>query len=841
MAVITVNQQVFEILKKAYKEKFGESPKLLITEINRVYQDIHDKTDKSTSADVISDKTVRNFFKSLEPGKMQEKNLNFLCRVLLGYESYQEALRQQKISEPTEITHADANGEWRKYYHEYLNIKCGTMKVLNMNKPVHLDNIYANVNVLENIKEKEQKKQNNIEELLSSLSDIDISLNKIKDKRFSKNITAIEAVRSYKKLLIWGRPGSGKTTFLKHLALHYSQVLGEQITPIFISLRAFVHEFNLIDAIKREFISYVPEPNQLVYNLLEQGQCLILLDGLDEVVETERERLYENINNCIERFPENHIVMTCRSGDSDYKFAYFTEVEMADFDDKQVLTFVKKWFASCNESKELEERFITELKHNDSIKDLSTNPLLLTMLCLVFEDNNEFPKTQYSLTEDSINILLRKWDASRRIERNKIHNFELTYHRKVNLLSKIAYDGFNQERQKFFWRQHELEELINDYIENILEINPETSGLDSLSVLKLIEANHGLLVKQSKDIYSFFHLTFQEYFVANYIVESRDSKTLENVVQQYLTQPQWREIFLIIAGRLSHADQFFKVIFNEINKLVASKELQELLNWLDEVTSFHEVKSSAWRAFYLFVNYEFPLFGNLCKQTNNSFIEQLAVALKELNSQRGQIKERSQLSSFAFYLVETFCRINAKANEDMLEIQNINPLLREHILISEDKFVTSQLQSRVNIDQEKGIITINKQEDKITLDKDHLSNDYINTIAKDSKWFEDLSDELKFLKDSFPADNAPVSDWKQWAERLQGVVQLYLHIAYDDVKFSPEQIKILEDYIYANILLIECIKVGSYSSKDLRNQIIDHLLLPKGRIPQHLKLESHIS
>lgn len=841
MAAITVHQQVFEILKKAYKEKFGESPKLLITEINRVYQD---KTDNPTSVDVISDKTIRNFFKNAEPSKMQEKNLNFLCRVLLGYESYQQALRQETISEPIELTNSDTNGEWRKHYYEYLKIKCGTMKVLNMNKPLQLDNIYANVNVLENIRKKEQKKQKNIEEVLSNLSKENVYFQKLKDRIITDNITAIDAVKTYKKLLIWGRPGAGKTTFLKYLALHSAQEVGEQLTPVFISLKAFADEegkLNLTEAIKRELISYISESDQLVYDLLEQGRCLILLDGLDEIVETESERVYKNINSCIEEFPNNHFVMTCRSGYSDYKFAYFTEVEIADFDDKQILIFVNKWFASCQESKKLEDRFLTELKKNESIKDLSTNPLLLTMLCLVFEDNNEFPKTQYSLTEESVNIFLRKWDANRRIERNKIHNFDFTYHRKVHLLSKIAYDGFNQDPQKFFWRQSELEGLINNYIENILEIDPDTLALDSLAVLKTLEANHGLLVKQAKDIYSFAHLTFQEYFVANYIVESRESKTLENFIKERLTEPQWREIFLIVAGRLSHADNFFKIIFSQINKLVESRELQEMLTWLYDVTSIHDVKSSSWRAFYLFINHELPLFGNLSTERNYSFnlTEHLAVLLRELNLQRGQKKERSQLSNFALNLVDTFSKVDARANGKKFEPQNINPLLREHLLISGDAFIIPELQSVLNID--KDVITINKQGEKITLDKEHLSEEYMNTIAKNFKSFEDLVDGLIFLRESFPADNAPTSDWKQWINQLQGWMILYLHIAYDDVKFSPEQIKILEDYIYANILLIECIKAGSYSSKDLRNQIIDHLLLPDGRIPKHLTVELHIA
>ncbi len=160
MTTIIVDQKILEQLKQAYAEKFGSSPKLLITELNHIYQD-----KKDSLKDVISDKTIRNFFNNTEPGKMQEKNLNFLCGVLLGYESYQAALRQQAALEKLEQPHLDVNAQWVERYQEYINTKCGTMKVLTMTQPVQLDSIYANVNVLENVKSKKQK---TIEELLTS-------------------------------------------------------------------------------------------------------------------------------------------------------------------------------------------------------------------------------------------------------------------------------------------------------------------------------------------------------------------------------------------------------------------------------------------------------------------------------------------------------------------------------------------------------------------------------------------------------------------------------------------------------------------------------------------------
>lgn len=845
MAAITVHQKVFEKLKQAYIEKLGSSPKLLITELNRVYQDKDNLT-----KDVISDKTLRNFFNKPEPTKMQEKNLNFLCRVLLGYESYQEALRQQAALEQGQAnTHV--HEDWLARYQEYLRIKCGTMKVLTMTQPVELDSIYANVNVLEAIK---SKKQTTIEELLGNISSNSvnsISFSRINYTVSDRNIAALDAVKHYPKLLIWGKPGAGKTTFLKHLALHTTQELGQQIIPIFISLKAFADEedqHSLIDAIKRELLTYASVSASLVQELLEEGRCLILLDGVDEVRDAESNRIYRSINTLVEQFSKNRFVITCRSGASDYTFEYFTEVEMADFNEHQIVMFVKKWFAS-NQDPKLGEEFLAEIEKNSSIKELTTNPLLLTMLCLVFEDYYKLPKNQYSLIDDAINVLLRKWDASRRIERNWTNQFNLPHQRRVNLLSQIAYEAFNQEPQKYFWQTSELEEVIRDYIENLPEISPKTLRIDSLAVLKTIEANHGLLVKQAQELYSFSHLTFQEYFVANYIVESRNPEILKQIIKQHLTNHQWREVFLMIAGRLANADEFLKLIFSQINKLVNSKIFQDMLAWLDDVTALHAVKSSSWRAFYLFVDQEFELYTNRLTKVDSNLALKLAVILKEFNDEREKIIKRSQVSNFALNLVDISAKVSAKAYEQEFEPHNINPLLRKELPVSVN---APQLRGGLTIDKEKGIISIHKQERQITLDKEHFpfqnssnsdepediteGEEDIIARARQLK-YDDLADELIYLQDCFPSDDALTWEWQEWSKKLKGLMRLYLHIGFDDVKFSQKQIKTLKDYFYANILLIECIRGDCYSSKELRNQIVDHLLLPNKCIPKTLTLE----
>lgn len=96
-----------------------------------------------------------------------------------------------------------------------------------------------------------------------------------------------------------------------------------------------------------------------------------------------------------------------------------------------------------------------------------------------------------------------------------------------------------------------------------------------------------------------------------------------------------------------------------------------------------------------------------------------------------------------------------------------------------------------------------------------------------------LADALKFLESRQPTNNNSGSEWQQWADELQNAMIQHLDVGYN-VQFSPEDTKALDNYLYLSNLLLDCIQEASYTSKDLREELIDNLLLPKERIPPNL-------
>ena len=200
-----------------------------------------------------------------------------------------------------------------------------------------------------------------------------------------------------------------------------------------------------------------------------------------------------------------------------------------------------------------------------------------------------------------MDALLKKWDAKRGIKRDEVYN-KLWVQRKEDLLSKIACSTFAPG--EYFFKQDRVERYIGEYIRNLSGASTDEKilQLDSEVVLKSIEAQHGLLVARAKHIYSFSHLTFQEYFTAREIVIVRQSaeESLQNLVS-HIFEIRWREVFFLAVGMSSDANRLVMLMKKKIDCLLAEDEkLQNYLRWVQSKSKaiIFPYKKSSIRAWY---------------------------------------------------------------------------------------------------------------------------------------------------------------------------------------------------------------------------------------------------
>lgn len=389
--------------------------------------------------------------------------------------------------------------------------------------------------------------------------------NELLPRNEADRLSALEVAHSGDSLFILGRPGAGKTTFLKYLAILACK--GEvSKTPIFISLKEWSDSnLGIEKFIATQFdLCGFPKSEAFVIALLAKGKALVLLDGLDEVNEEggKRNQTIKEVVQLSLKYRKCQFCLTCRTAATDYSFERFKYLEVADFTETQQLRFIRQWYG--NKSGQL-ERFLSGWNEtsNSGIRDLGKTPLLITLLCLAFDETLQFPTRQVDLYREAIDALLRKWDSSRLIGRDGFYK-NLSFSRREHLLEYIA-AHFYFNSQTVFPRKN-VENYIFSFL-NGLPDKEKSEKADAATVLKQIEAQHGLLIERAKNIFSFSHLTIQEYFTASYIVQSYDNQLLKNIIEIALKDQKWREVVLYTVALLPSADPILKIMESQLQKM----------------------------------------------------------------------------------------------------------------------------------------------------------------------------------------------------------------------------------------------------------------------------------
>jgi predicted NACHT family NTPase len=823
----TVNAEIFKQLKLSYTEHFHKSPSKLREKLDQVFPDDFKRANDG-SGSLLSDKLVREFFKVNTPPTASTKTLNYLCKVMLDYASYGDAIRSLETKDeevppkpvlaeafdmPDKIDLTDA---WLEPYRVNVKGRWQEIKVLDMEEALLLEDIYVGTYFLKSIKGRRKLEYEDL--VVESFDKADVSGRSKLDDDLEESVDGLEKLKEKSKLIILGSGGAGKTAFLKHLVLRY---LDPQIAlddfdvsliSVYIPLKIWAKEIvesNIVEVIAQIFRQDIPDLSiEVIEKILKAGQFLILFDALDESGQ-QVEAVGKAIREFTKKYINNRMVLTSRLQTTERQFDDFTEVEIADFTEAQVEDFANKWF-TVRSKVELGKKFLMQLKDTPTIYKLSSRPLSLTYLCLVFRENLGFPKNKSDIYENVVDIFIRRWDVSRDIDDRTPVADKLSAKRKRLLFGQIAYQGMIKEPPQFIWKERDLKSQIREFIEKLPTVKEDEIDVDTDLVLKVVIRDHGLLVPMSKSLYGFPYRTFQEYFAAKDIEQySNNYSFLKEIIRRYLTCQEWKNVFLMVAELTRDADEMFKLIFDYVNNLVAENEtLQKMLTWLHKITRNFGVDSSSWRALMIAIDLDTDLYISHEVQIEKLSAQQTPVVMKSFNAERKKIISNNSKLISSLYLIVAHTFAIDKANGEAPTLKNSSEYMKTLLVVDEDTTTEQQIALAINEAKEIGDIDPN------------------------------FLDNLISLQKKLPSEADTKEIWLSWSERLRKLLLTHLDIGHR-VKFSKEDEKVLENYLFANNLLVKCLAGDGLCNRNLRDRIFDHILLPTDSIPDDLKLNSY--
>ncbi|NCR14195.1 MAG: PBS lyase [Microcystis aeruginosa G11-06] len=410
-----------------------------------------------------------------------------------------------------------------------------------------------------------------------------------------------EAKDKHNKMMILADPGMGKSTLLRMEALKIAREelgkLGVNTPQPFLKNREKVKVKDVIIPLYfrlSELANKLAEKNDDIINIisqlidksfqiesivkekLKQGKCVLFLDALDEVSSVQLHKL--NTNTKLKHFLDDSpckIYLTSRIVGYSGKFlGEVKEVEIVPFTDKKIAEYIKTWFVNAEDYLDNDlvsaEGLIEELKNKPQIQGLAQNPLLLSLICSLYQTQDLIlPAKRNEVYRQAVDYMLRDWVENRKL----VSVSDGKQIAKIILLEIVAYQLSCREEEIFIFQKKDFYNVLERYLHHE-EVSTIFRSSNSDELMRELCEEDGIIQKfhETGDQYLFLHRTFQEYFTACYL-HQRIKKNQEDgiaLVKAHFWDHDWHETIILLAGMMSDASLLLEAILQEKDDIFAT-------------------------------------------------------------------------------------------------------------------------------------------------------------------------------------------------------------------------------------------------------------------------------
>jgi len=444
-------------------------------------------------------------------------------------------------------------------------------------------------------------------------------------------LSALEALIANRRMALLGDPGSGKSTFLTHLglclALHglepdagwRDRLSGwppeeGALLPISVTLRDFARWAKpdapptpsllwgfVTTRLAEQNLDFAANP---LHGALEAGRAILLLDGLDEIPsQASRSHIRDTLAAFLKRYPGCRAVVTCRTlsyQDPAWQLIGLPSLELAPFDQAKIHNFIDAWYAGLLQLGEVtpqeartQTQALRQAVHRPDLWRLAPNPLLLTVMALVHAHKGRLPDARATLYEESVDMLLWRWDTKKQSETPPLRRLLTQADRgDVDLkrtLGRLAFEAHATGRAHAEAPDNDASpmdppdaEALADIgelaLQKALALLHPTRSLDWANELILtMKLRAGLLLERAPSLFTFPHRTFQEYLAGSHLAAQGDfaRQSWELAAQTEL----WRQVILLAVGKLVYLGGDTAKPLALVSELCPRRHPAQALDW----------------------------------------------------------------------------------------------------------------------------------------------------------------------------------------------------------------------------------------------------------------------
>jgi broad specificity phosphatase PhoE len=355
---------------------------------------------------------------------------------------------------------------------------------------------------------------------------------------YNDTYTVFEAHRlvQFPRSVILGEPGSGKTTALRKICLDLLNQTSPIATPVYVSLASFGSDYtqqkpsSFWDYVNVEVsIHGCPDVETLAF--ASGAEVLLLLDGWDEMND-------ENAVREAKRFLAQtsvHFIITCRP-EAQRTLPSVDRFEMQPLTRDRMHDFIHLRIKDS----QMVDNMMMWLDHHPSMMKLAENPLNLSIMTIVFlEEHGTVGRlTRSRLYERAFDAIIRQHHREHSYDERRIYEIE-------QILQCIAYQTMAIGEGRFF-TMRELDRAATEVL----------GGIPAPELIDMLIGKLGIVRDRRSGRMEFFHLWYQEFLTAKYIVESGGDLVRE------LSNRKLASAFPYVIGLFASSDEDYALLMD---------------------------------------------------------------------------------------------------------------------------------------------------------------------------------------------------------------------------------------------------------------------------------------